>query len=106
MLVSFLGLSGVPFLLEACCKECQDNIKDTFGKKNVEIQKKLDQEYDEQIKQAQRQVDRNEVDISSETINVPEHLVDHFNRPNYRANDFRYSNRFRPRRHHKKCTIM
>lgn len=56
LLVRFRELSGVPFLLNACNEACQGELEDTYGQRNVDLQRKLDAEYDESIKQAQREM--------------------------------------------------
>lgn len=54
LLFTFVGLSGVPFLFNACSETCQNELAENYGQKNVELQKKLDIEYEESIKEAQR----------------------------------------------------
>lgn len=107
MLVSFLGLRDVPFILHACSELCQETIKVNLVKQNQELQRKLDEEYEKSIQDAQKLVDDNKVDISPDTINAPEGQVSHFTDPNYRASDIIHSLRTRQRaRRRKKCIVM
>lgn len=109
MLVSFLELRDVPFILHACSELCQETIKVNLVKQNQELQRKLDEEYEKSIQDAQKLVDENKVDISPATINAPEGQVYHFTDPNYRASDLVHSLRARQRATHrrrKKCIVM
>ena len=56
LLVTFMELSGVPFLLKGCSEACQNELMERYGQKNIELQEKLDSEYDESIRQAQREM--------------------------------------------------
>lgn len=78
LLLSFVGLSGVTFLLNACSQTCQDKIMEEYGEKNIKIQKELDEKYEREKKEAERFVTKNAVDISPEVINAPNHLVQQF----------------------------
>lgn len=103
LLVTFCELSGVPFLVCACSQECQEVIAKKFGERNIELQKQLDLDYKEMIKEAVAYANNNEVDISS---NVPEAEISAFTPYGYfRASNFQPPGRHR-RRHRKKCTIM
>lgn len=105
MLVSFLGLRDVPFILHACSELCQETIKVTLVKRNQELQRNLDEEYEKSIQHAQKLVNENEIDISPETINAPENQVFQFiPYKGYRASD--YSQPRRARRRRKKCIVM
>ena len=76
-------------------------------KQNQELQRKLDEEYEKSIQDAQKLVDDNKVDISPDTINAPEGQVSHFTDPNYRASDIIHSLRTRQRaRRRKRCIVM
>lgn len=104
MLVSFLGLRDVPFILHACSELCQETIKVTLVKRNQELQRNLDEEYEKSIQHAQKLVNENEIDISPETINAPENQVFQFIPYNgYRASDYSQPRRARRR---KKCIVM
>ena len=105
MLVSFLGLRDVPFILHACSELCQETIKVNLVKRNQELQRNLDEEYEKSIQHAQKLVNENEIDISPETINAPENQVFHYTLPynNYRASDYSQSRRARRL---KKCIVM
>ena len=69
MLVTFCELSGVPFLICACSKECQKVIADKFSKMNIELQQKMDEDYKQMIAQAASDAKKKDIDIS---FNVPE----------------------------------
>lgn len=56
LLVTFAELSGVPFLLNACNETCQNKLMETYGQMNMDLQERLDKEYDEKIKQAHREM--------------------------------------------------
>lgn len=56
MLVTFMELSGVPFYLKGCSEACQNELMKTYGQKNIELQEKLDSEYDESIRQVQKEM--------------------------------------------------
>ena len=100
--MSFLELRDVPFLLHACSEQCQEAIKNKFIKRNKELQQKLDEDYEQSIRQAHKLVDENKVDISPDNINVPENQVNHF-APTYNYRASNYSRRARRRRG---CVVM
>ena len=89
------------FLLHACSKNCQDMVSKEYGDKNVRLQKEADEKYERSIKEAQRLVNNNSVDISPQTINAPEGQVQQFVPQWPRGAPYRRNNR---RRH--KCAIM
>lgn len=99
LLVTFRELSGVPFLICACSKECQEAIAKKFGEKNIELQKQLDLEYEQMTKRAIANSSCTEVDTS---MNVPESEVSNFT-PRL---PYGWGESGRRRRHKKKCTIM
>ena len=102
LLVSFCELKGVPFTVHTCSMKCQDEAKTFYNKINDEMQKIEDQQYSDTIKRAQKMVDSDKVDISTNAINAPEGQVDRFNPliSNWRASDHRQRHRRR------KCVIM
>jgi len=102
MLVSFLELRDVPFVLHACSAQCQEVIKDKFIRRNKELQRKLDEDYEKSIRQAQKLVDENKVNISPDNLNVPENEVAHF-APTY---NYRASNISRRARRRRGCIVM
>lgn len=63
LLVTFVELSGVPFLLNACNETCQKELMDRYGEKNIQLQKQLDKDYEASIKQALREVEKGTVDL-------------------------------------------
>lgn len=99
MLVTFCELSGVPFLICACSKKCQEAIADKYGKINVELQQKMDEDYKQMI--AQAAVHAKNIDIN---FNVPESELGSFTpRLPYGYGEIR---RRRNRRNKKRCSIM
>ena len=100
LLLTFLELSGVVFLLHVCSKNCQDKVIEAYGKKNVQLQKELDEKYEREIKEAERLVRSNTVDISMETINAPAGTVQPF------VPQWPRGTPYVRRRHRKKCAIM
>ena len=102
LLLTFLELSGVVFLLHACSKNCQDKVVKAYGERNIQLQKELDEKYEREIKEAERLVRNNAVDISPETINAPAIAVQPFVPQWPRGPPYVRHNR----RHRKKCTIM
>ena len=101
LLVTFCQLSGVPFLICACSQECQKAVAKKYGEMNIELQKQLDKEYEQMVKEANAYAKHNDVDITS--LNVPESQISMFAPYGYTLN---YSNTQRRRRHRKKCSIM
>ena len=108
LLVTFCELSGVPFLICACSQECQKAVATKYGDMNIELQKRLDLEYEKMVKEANASAKHGDVDITS--LNVPEMEITTFN-PRW-ANGYGSSYTHllvqtpRRRRHRKKCSIM
>lgn len=96
-MLRFAGNVHVPFSLNACSETCKDAIVSEYTILQNETQKQIDREYDEQVEQAQQRIKNGEVvDIR---MDVPDHQIDHFVAPNYRASDY-------TRRRRKRCSIM
>ena len=105
LLVTFCSLSGVPFLICACSKDCQNAIATKFGKRNIELQKQLDLEYELMMKQAVKDANKGEVDISSNELEYEPSEFTPRLPYGYGSSDYRFP-RQRRRRHGKKCSIM
>ena len=111
LLVTFCELSGVPFLICACSQECQKAVAKKYGDMNIELQKQLDQEYEQMVKEANIFAKHNDVGITS--LNVPDSQI---STPQFTprwANGYgsSYNHLLQPhaytrRRHRKKCSIM
>ena len=102
LLVTFCELSGVPFLICACSKDCQTAIAHKYGERNIELQKELDLEYEKMMEEANSNADKNDIDL---TLNVPQSERGSFTPrlPHGWAESGRTRQR---RRHRKKCSIM
>ena len=85
LLVTFAELSGVPFLFHACNESCQTKLMEMYGQKNIDLQEKIDTDYEESIKQALREAGEEP---------LPQQIK-HHNRRHHR-----YHNR------RKRCSIM
>ena len=108
LLVTFCQLSGVPFLICACSQECQKAIAKKYGEMNIELQKQLDLEYEQMVKEANAYAKHNDVDITS--LNVPESQIEKFEPRlphGYGSTNYRFNTQRRRRqRFKKKCSIM
>jgi len=104
MFVTYLGLSGVPFMMDVCGPNCQDAVKDYYGQMNIRLRKELDEKYEREIQEAIRIVKNNAVDISPETINAPAEEVQPF--INYWPSTVTPRTRPNNRRRRHKCSIM
>lgn len=105
LLVTFCRLSSVPFLICACSQDCQNAIAAKFGKRNIELQKQLDLEYELMIKQALKDANNSETDISSNEL---EYEISKFTPRlpyGYGSSNYQFPGQ-RRRRHRKKCSIM
>ena len=92
-MASFKELSGVPFGLCACSENCQNDLVSFYGDKNIELQKELDDKYQEMVKAAQEEVD------NGLTEELPQRTYSYQSPYNFTST----SNR---RRRRKKCSIM
>jgi TRAP-type C4-dicarboxylate transport system substrate-binding protein len=90
LLVTFVELSGVPFLLKACSENCQTKLMEMYGQKNVELQEKLDSEYDESIRQALKE--------QGMEVSTPQ--------PQHRHRSRRRHHQTHSTRRRKRCSIM
>ncbi len=104
LLLTFVELSGVSFRLNTCSQECQTKTVKKYSEKNIQLQKKLDEKYEREIREAEQFVARNVVDISPETINAPSNLVENFVARYPRGRP--YVRRNLNRRQRRKCAIM
>ncbi len=55
--MTFVELSGVPFKLTACSEGCLKRLMEKYGEMNIELQKNMDQAYEESIKQALKEAE-------------------------------------------------
>ena len=94
-MLRFAGNVHVPFSFSACSVKCKDAIVSEYTILQGEIQKQMDRDYNEQIKQAQQAIENGEVDMN---LGVLDYQVHHFVAPNYRAGQFG--------RRRKRCSIM
>ena len=108
LLVTFCQLSGVPFLICACSQDCQKAIAKKYGDMNIELQKKLDREYEQMVKEANAFAKHGDVDITS--LNMPELQVSTVTPrwANGYGSSYNHLHNIQQhrRRHRKKCSIM
>ena len=78
MLVRYLDLRFVPIQFTACSEECQRAILQHYQELQTQTQAELDREYEESTKQAQKMAKKQDVDISTGTLGVPENHISYF----------------------------
>ena len=105
LLVTFCSLSGVPFLICACSQDCQNAIAAKFGKRNIELQKQLDLEYDLMIKQALKDANNSDMEISSNELDYETSKFTPRLPYGYGSSSYQFPGQ-RRRRDRKKCSIM
>ena len=71
MLLRYLDLNHVPFRFDACSDQCQAAILQHYRELQTELQNTLDKEYADTIKQANKLVRNDEVDISTNAVGAP-----------------------------------
>ena len=106
LLVTFCQLSGVPFLICACSQDCQKAVAKKYGDMNIELQKQLDREYEQMVKEANAFAKHSDVDITS--LNVPESQISTFTPrwANGYGSSYTHLLQQHRQRYRKKCSIM
>lgn len=74
-MLRYLDLNHVPFRFDACSDQCQAAILQHYRELQTELQNTLDKEYADTIKQANKLVKNDEVDISMNTTGAPPEAV-------------------------------
>lgn len=75
MLLRYLDLRFVPVQFATCSEQCQAAVLQHYRELQTQTQANLDREYEENIKQAQKQVEKSGVAIST---GVPEHRITYY----------------------------
>lgn len=101
MLLRYLDLRFVPVRFTTCSEKCQAAVLQYYRELQTQTQADLDREYENTMKEAQREAKKSDVDISAATLGVPEDHIDYFV----------WNQHMLPRPHihvrrKRKCTIM